>query len=760
MGIPPTFRQKAQDNVVSPISFALNTNSYFLCRNGKLESAMSKKNKSTQPAHKTTLQSSTSGADSTAPPNAPARQALAGGKASAGEAGKEKLILLGCLILTLAVFANTFGAGFVNWDDHGYLWLNPMVKPLGSMDLRQIFSGHTHGNYSPLVVLSYCFEHSFDTIVKPGQMAVENFQPFLYHLDNVLLHVATTALAFFFFRALGVRGWGLALGTALFGIHPMRSESVAWVTERKDVLYGLFYIAALLTYWKYLTTQKSKFYAFTLILGLLSLFAKIQAVSLPLSMLAMDWLAGRDFKHMKIWLEKLPFFAFSLVFGLIGIHFLGEAEGFKDTGYSLPERFFFATTSLWNYLYKVPVPMGLSAYYPYPKLGAMPALYYASPLVLAILGWGVWRSVKKGNVASLSAVPQQERTIAFGFLFFLVNIVFVLQFKGAGKAFMSDRFTYIPYLGLFFILAKTYSDIEMGRIKSGLKNLLPYLAAGFLAICAVLTLLQNSTWKSSVSLWENATAKNPNDPLSWSNLGLAYDALEDYEKASKAYDQALKVEPTYFDATFNLAVAFNKLKRYEDAAKMFGRAMELKPDFADSWYGRGQVWLTKGDFPKAIADFEKFAQMNTTEPKDKIQSSLGMAYAGAGQNDRAMAAFDQALKIKPDPEYHFRKGNALAGMGKMVEAIACYDAALGLSPDYTEAINNKGNAYASMGKFSEALAAFDKAITMKPDAANFKCNRGMARRSAGDLAGACSDWQQAALGGYAPAQGLMQQFCR
>ena len=705
---------------------------------------MSKKKKNLQPAQKTSVQSSTSGAG-TAPAYAPDRQVLAGGQASAS---KEKILLAGCLILTFAVFANTFGAGFVNWDDHGYLWLNPMVKPLGSMDLGQVFSGHTHGNYSPLVVLTYCFEHTFDTMVKPGQMVVENFQPFLYHFDNVLLHVATTALAFFFFRALGVRGWGLALGTALFGIHPMRSESVAWVTERKDVLYGLFYIAALLTYWKYVTEQKSKFFVFTLILGLLSLFSKIQAVSLPLSMLAMDWLAGRDLKSMKVWLEKVPFFALSLVFGLVGIHFLGEAEGFKDVGYTMVERFFFATGSLFNYLWKVPVPFGLAAYYPYPKLGGLPALYYASPLALAAIGWWVWGTVKHG------------RTVAFGFLFFIVNIVFVLQFKGAGKAFMSDRFTYIPYLGLFFILAKTYSDIESGKIKTGLKSMLPYLAAGFVAMCAVLTILQNTAWKSSVALWENNTAKNPNDPLSWSNLGLAYDALEDYEKAAKSYEQAIKVDPTYFDANFNLAVAFNKLKSYDDAAKMFGRAMELKPDFADSWYGRGQVYMTKGDFPKAIADLEKFALMDSKEPKDKIQSSLGMAYAGAGQNERALAAYDLALKIKADPEYHFRKGNTLAGMGKMQEAIACYDAALAISPEFADAVNNKGNAYASMGKFTEALAFFDKAIAMKPDAPNFKCNRGMARRSAGDLAGACADWQQAAIGGYAPAQGLMQQFCK
>ncbi|MDO8969517.1 MAG: tetratricopeptide repeat protein [Saprospiraceae bacterium] len=694
---------------------------------------MSKKNKNTQASAKSAVSKSSE--------NHPVGVA-------APSVVSERLMLAGCLLLTFLVFANTFNAGFVNWDDHGYLWLNPMVQPLGSMDLGQIFTGHTHGNYSPLVVLTYCFEHTFDTVVKPGQMSVENFQPFLYHFNNVLLHVGTTALAFFFFRALGVRGWGLALGTALFGIHPMRVESVAWVTERKDVLYGLFYIAALLAYWKYLAEQKSKYYVFALVLGLLSLFSKIQAVSLPLSMLALDWLAGRDLKNMKVWLEKVPFFALSLVFGLVGIHFLGEAEGFKDAGYSVVERFFFATTSLWNYLYKTLVPLGLSAYYPYPKSGAMPALYYASPLALAAIGWWVWGSLKHG------------KTVAFGFVFFLVNIVFVLQFKGAGKAFMADRFTYIPYLGLFFILAKTYSDIDSGKIKTGLKNTLPYLAAGFLALCAVLTVMQNNTWKSSISLWENVTAKHPKDALSWSNLGLAYDDLEAYEKSVKAYEQAIKVDPLYFDANFNLAVAFNKLKRFDEAAQMFGRCMELKPDFTDSWYARGQVYLLQSEFSKAIVDLEKFAQMQSKEPVDKIQSSIGMAYAGAGQHERAIAAFDRAIQAKADPEHHFRKGNALAAMGNMQAAIASYDNALRIAPDYSDAVNNKGNAYASMGKFSEALLYFDEAIKMNPGAANFKFNRGMARRSAGDPAGACADWQQAAAGGYTQAQSLIQQFCK
>jgi tetratricopeptide (TPR) repeat protein len=660
----------------------------------------------------------------------------------------EKLLLAGCLMLTFIAFANTLSAGFVNWDDHGYLWLNPLVQPLGSADWGAIFSSHTHGNYSPLVVLSYCLEHTFDAVVRPGAMVVENFEPFRYHFDNVLLHLGTTALTFFFLRALGLSGWGLAFATALFGIHPMRVESVAWVTERKDVLYGLFYIAALLSYWQYLAGQKSKLYLLALLFGVLALFSKIQAVSLPLSMLALDWLAGRSLKNSKVWLEKLPFFALSLVFGLVGIHFLNEAEGLKETGYPLTDRFFFATASLVNYLWKCVAPFGLSAYYPYPKLGAMPPTYYAAPLALAVLAWWAWHSARHSKI------------ITFGLLFFLVNIVFVLQFKGAGKAFMADRFTYIPYLGLFFIFGKTYCDIESGKIKTGLKSALPYLAAGFLALCAVLTFRQNTTWQSSVALWENVTAQHPNDALSWTNKGLAHFDAGEYEASARACEQALKVDPTYFDAAFNLGVAHNKMKRYADAATALSRAIEIKPDNGEAWFTRGQMYSNAGDFARAIPDYEKGMQLGLSDPLPKQQASLAAAYAGANQHARAVELYDLALRGQPDADYHFKKGNALAALGKMPEAIASYDAALALLPDFPDAANNRGNAFAAQGNFAAAIAAFDKAIELKPDAANFRFNRGMARHSMGDRPGACTDWQQASIGGYQQAQGVLQQFCK
>ncbi len=661
-----------------------------------------------------------------------------------------RVLMIGCLILTFVVFANVLGASFVNWDDHGYLWLNNLIQPLSSNSLGAMFTGHTCGNYSPLVVLSYSIEHAFDTIVKPGEQVMENFNPFTYHLTNVLLHLGTTALAFVFLRMLGLKQWALAFATLLFGIHPMRAESVAWVTERKDVLYGLFYISALITYWKYQHAERRKglFYGLTLLFGVLSLFSKIQAVSLPLSMLALDYFSGRDLKKVNIWLEKLPFFALSLVFGLIGIHFLGVAEGLKDAGYPAIDRLFFASYSLFNYLYKLVVPVGLSAYYPYPDIGATPVFYYITPFILGGLGWLVWRSAGK------------HKALAFGALFFLLNIMFVLQFKGAGKAFLADRFTYIPYLGLFFVLGHYYQEVSEGRLWPGLQKTIPIVAIAFAAICAFLTFRQNQTWQTSVSLWENVTSQYPKDALSWTNKGLAHHDVAEYENSMQAYQQAIKVNPSYYDGAHNLAVALHNLKRYPEAIQAFTTAIQIKPESPEGYFSRGQEYATNKEFGKAVADYEKAKQLGHKKPVYEIDYLIGIALAGSNQHDRAIQVYDGALKLHPDADGYYHKGNSLAALGNMQEAIAAYDAALKLKPDFGDVLNNKGNALASMGRFQEALPVFDQTIKVQPNAANCYFNRGMVKNSLGDKSGACTDWQKALEMGYSSAQQVIGQFCR
>ncbi|MFM8488218.1 MAG: tetratricopeptide repeat protein, partial [Bacteroidota bacterium] len=375
----------------------------------------------------------------------------------------------------------------------------------------------------------------------------------------------------------------------------MRSESVAWVTERKDVLYGLFYIGALLSYWKFLSEPagKTRWMVWTVVLGVLSYFSKIQAVSLPLSLICLDYYHGRDIRNWRVWIEKSHFWLLSLVIGLVGLHFLDVAEGFKDTGYSPLERFFFATYSLFNYLLKLVAPFDLSAYYPYPEKGALPVLYYVTPLALAGIGWWVWKSAGNG------------RTIVFAFLFFLVNIMFVLQFKGAGKAFMADRFTYIPYLGLFFALAHGYQSAMEGGVSPVFRRLLPYLAAGFIALFAFLTFRQNATWQSSLTLGENVTGKFPNDALSWNNYGLAYLDLDEDEKAAVVFEKGLKADPSSFDLLYNAGITMNRLGRYRDAIPYFDRLIAVRPDDANARFTRAQILLNAKEPVKAMADYRK-----------------------------------------------------------------------------------------------------------------------------------------------------------
>lgn len=675
-----------------------------------------------------------------------------------GQPVSEWALLGACLVLTFFVFANTFWAGFVNWDDHGYLWENKLIQPLSLGAIRNMFTDHICGAYSPMTALTYSIEHMFDTGTAVAGDPYHGFQPFLYHFDNVLLHLGTTALVFIFLRDLGIRGWGLAFATILFGIHPMRVESVAWVTERKDVLYGLFYVAALITYWRYLNNdRKPLLLGLTFLLGMFSYFSKIQAVLLPLSMFTLDYLAGRNLLKPAVWLEKLPFLAMSLLIGWVGIHYLGVASGFEDTGYPFWSRILFGTYSLVMYALRLVFPIGLSTYYPYPALNNgvvdMPAFYYATPLLVLAAAFFVLRALRS------------NRILVFGIGFFFLNIVLLLQIKGAGKAFMADRFTYIPYLGFFFLLGYYYNKMAEGALLPSLRKALPIVALAFVGICGILTILQNNTWKDSLSLWDNVTKQYPNDALSWTNKGDAYITLKDFANASKTYEEAIKVNPGYHDAQFNLATVYFNSKDYANAIKWFTSAIQVyestgKPD-PDAYYNRGTAYINLKEFDKGFADYQKAQQQGTKMAPEIIHRDLGDAYNGLKQYDRALAEYDESLKYKKDPNIYYLKGNAYAsGLGQFEKAIEQYDQALLLKPEYLDAVNNKANSLAMLGRAKEAIPMFDLAIKLNPNGANYYNNRGLAKNTVGDRAGACEDWRKALSMGFTQAQQLLDQNCK
>jgi tetratricopeptide (TPR) repeat protein len=476
---------------------------------------------------------------------------------------------------------------------------------------------------------------------------------------------------------------------------------------------------------------------------------------------------------LNIILEKIPFLAMSLIIGIVGIKYVGAAGGFEDTGYALWQRLLFAPYSIVMYLQRFVAPYGLSTFYPYPKkidgVPQMGVVYYIMPLVVAGLAYFIYKTTEK------------TRLVAFSALFFFLNIFMLLQIQGAGKAFVADRFTYIPYIGLFFLVGMAYNAIVEGRFLAGLRTVIPFIMLVFIGILGILTFLQNKTWDNSVALWENVNKFYPQEPLPFSNKGLAYndkikskglrsgkkieaavayDAAPDYDNSIKAYDEAIAVDKFYHEAHYNKAVAYYNTKRYKEALIAYTNAVNIKPAQAEGYYSRGLTYANLNDAAGALKDFQQAEKLGYKGKSDEMYNAMGTASATAGQHAQAIELYRKAIAVRNAPEYHYMIGNSLAPQNKMAEAIAEYDAALALKPDYVDAINNKGNALASLGRIKEALPFFDKAIQLKPDAANYYANRGIARNTVGDKQGACADWQKALQMGYAQAQTLLQQNCK
>ena len=512
------------------------------------------------------------------------------------------------LAVTFVVFLPSLSNDFVNWDDDVNVYENTNLKAFDWAHLKAIFSSTVIGGYNPLTILTFALEKHFFGL-----------NPKAFHIDNLLLHLICVLLVYRLLLKLNLSTWGAALGALLFGIHPMRVESVAWVTERKDVLYGAFYLAALLVYVRYLKENYAKkFFWLALILFIFSLFAKIQAVALPLSLLAVDYYFKRPF-GLKVLLEKIPFFALSLLVGGLGVVLLSHAKTLQDVpGYGLPARLLIGAYSFCIYVIKFVVPYQLSPLYPYP--GTLPWEFYVTPLfVVGLAGFLVW------------AYRRQQISLVFGFGFFIVNVIFVVQILGAGQGFLADRFSYIPYLGLFFLVAKLHDSLAA---KTTTRTFVRIASVSYLAVFAMITWNQCGIWKNGETLWSHVIKDDPKTAMPYGNRafyrrnhGQTQQALDDYEKALRfakdkstlhnsrgklffdigqtekgiaEYTEAIQQKPDFAEAYVNRGAAYARLNQYELALADFNRGLQLDPEAANGYFNRSFLYAQMKKFDLAI----------------------------------------------------------------------------------------------------------------------------------------------------------------
>lgn len=627
--------------------------------------------------------------------------------------------ILGVLLITLVLYMpSLFNDFIVNWDDGGYIQEHELVHELNAQNIATIFNPATFykGNYHPLTTFFYAVEYAL-----VGEHA------FLYHLNNLLFHLLNVLLVFIFVRRLSNRIELAAFVALFFGIHPMHVESVAWISERKDVLYTFFFLLSALFYMDYLQKAEHKVRNFSLAIlwFFLSLLSKSAAVALPGVLLLIDFMIKRKF-HWKLIVDKLPFIALSLMFGILAVKSQGNQGAIQDLGplYSPFERIFLVCNNIVMYIYKLFVPLDLAAMYPYPPRveGNIPVIFYISG--------GIVLAFTMLFIATLN----RGRQYVFGILFFLVTIALVLQALPVGGAIMAERYTYVPYIGLFFILGWMYTNAWQSAkaVWKKITPLLHVLVIAFAILCFSLSWQRIAEWKNGEVLFTALTKTYPNLPFGYNNRGyLYYHWLKNNEKADADFSKAISLDSTYYQALGNRGVLYYNTQRYEEAIRDFTRALRYKPDEEGSMIGRANTYSTILKYDLALPDYNAYLLLKPDDTKAWMWR--GIALFNLNRTDEAMVDFEKAhslqMLVKPAERIHFEaeilywKALVLTRRTQYAEALQLYNRSVELNPDRAETYSWRGITHYHLKHYPEAIADYTKAVSLNPKDASSFVNR-------------------------------------
>ena len=604
------------------------------------------------------------------------------------------------LLITFIAFIPSLSNEFVNWDDDVNLLENPNLNAFDWPSIKGIFTSDVIGNYNPLPIFTFAIEK-----------AIFGLNPTVFHVNNLLLHLFVVFMVYRVLIELKISKEAAFFAALLFGIHPMRVESVAWVTERKDVLFAAFYFPALFYYIKYLKAKnkKTSTYAVIMVLFGFSLFSKIQAVALPLSMLAIDYYFKRPLK-LNLITEKIPHFLMSLAVGVLGIFMLSGNESLSnDTNYSFIERLFVGAYSYCVYIVKWIFPYEMSPMYPYPSMDSLPWYFYLSAIGIAAIGYLFYWAWKN-----------EKRYIVFGLAFFTFNVMFLLQVLGAGQGFIADRFTYVPYFGLFFIMAVGLD--KLANQQSNYKTIITYGAGAYALLFVVMTFQQNKIWENGGTLWTHVLKYYDKATTPWANLG-------HYYRENGQMDLAL---PNY------------------------NKAIELKPDNAGTLNSRGKLYFDAGNAQQALQDYT--ASINADPTIGEVYVNRGAAYGSLQQYDQALADISKGLELDPDNVNGYLNRSLLYYMnGRYEEALQDHNSYLARNPYKPEMWYERGITKRRLGREADAIPDFDQAIRLQQRDV-FYLERAKAHYATGNAAQAIQDAQVAQQLGAPGAAEFLQQI--
>ena len=600
----------------------------------------------------------------------------------------ELTICLLLAVLILAVYWPLSRHDFINFDDSVYITQNTHVKAgLTKRGFLWAFTSVHSSNWHPLTWLSHMLD---------SQMF--GLEPGMHHLTNLLFHMANSLLLFVLFRRMTGAIWSSAFVGALFALHPLHVESVAWISERKDVLSTFFWMITMWTYARYTESPTVKRYILVVICFALGLMAKPTVVTLPFVLLLLDyWPLGRvgrsdlggnsgiekSIIFRLIW-EKAPLFVLTLILTVVTSLTIRSLDA--------PIRISNAVVAYVGYMRKMIWPHDLAVFYPYP--GSI----------------SIWHAVGAGILlvclSILFVKARQKRPyLVVGWFWYLGTLIPVIGLVQFGAQAMADRYTYVPLIGLFIIVAWGVPDLL--RQWQHRKFVLAVLAVAVLAVLMVLTWMQVGYWRNSTALFTRALKVTTNNYLAISCLGDVLERQGRIEEAIKYYSQAFAINPHYSVNSNRLGLALARQGRLDDAISHFYEVLRIRSTHLDTHINLGTVLVQRGELDKAISHFSKAVKIKP----DCVRAhyKLGLAHVRQGRLKFAIRHYSEALRIKPDQgETHNAIGTVLARLGKLHEAAAHFSEALRINPDSPEAQHNLARALRLIGGTSKTKNTVQK----------------------------------------------------
>ena len=589
-----------------------------------------------------------------------------------------RVFLLASLLAALTIFAYrpAWNGGFI-WDDDAYVSKNPLLTaPDG---LRRIwFSLDAPSQYFPLVYTTFRIER-----------ALWDLNPTGYHWVNLLLHVGNALLLWRLLVRLKLPGAWLA--AAIFALHPVQVESVAWITERKNVLMGFFFLLTLLAWVEFIDLQARRrwfFYGAALAFYTLALSAKATACTLPAALLLILWLQKRPINWQRL-VQIAPFLLLGLGMGLIAVLWERYHQGTRGALFVLgpAERLLVAGRAIWFYLGKLFWPSNLTFIYPHWNVVVTDPFAYLWLLAGAALCVAIYfarRFFGRGiEVAALFFVATLSPLLGF---------IMLYTFR---YTFVADHYQYLASIGPIVLISAGLARLP-GSIKYGRQSLF-FLSVLIIGILFLLTWRQSSTYRDIETLWRTTMARNPGCWMAYNNLGIAL-----VEKG-----------------------------KVDEAIPQYEKSLRLHSDYAEAHYNLGNALLQKGNIDGAIVQCHEALALQPNDPDAHV--ALGNALLAKGAVDEAITHYSDALRLRADDgAAHYNLGNALLAKGEVVQAIAHYQKTLELEPNVAEAHIQLGNVFLQKRDERDAIAHYETALKISPHSPIAQTDLAWALASASD----------------------------